>query len=163
MKLPSLMLVGAALAAFTFQASADATLTISGVHNCCKSCTKGIEEAIAKAGATAAVDGTTVKITAKSDAEAKKAAAELVAAGYYGEGATAPAVSDAKVKSATVSGVHLCCGKCVSAVDKAVKTVSGVSSHSAKKGSASFSVEGDFSTKELAAALNKAGLSGTIQ
>lgn len=157
------MLVGAAFAAFTLQASADSTLTISGVHNCCKSCAKGIEGAITKAGATAAIDGTTVTITAKSEADAKKAADELVAAGYFGEGATAPEVSDAKVKSATVSGVHLCCGKCVTAVDKAVKAVSGASTHNAEKGAKTFTVEGDFSTKELAAALNQAGLSGTIQ
>lgn len=163
MKAISLVSVVAALAAFTLQASAESTLEITGVHNCCKSCTKGIEKAVTGAGATAAVDGTTVTITAKSSSDAKKAAEALVAAGYYGEGATAPEVKDAKVKSATVSGVHLCCGKCVTAVEKAVKAVAGASSHTAEKGSESFTVEGDFSTKELADALNKAGLAGTIR
>ena len=162
MKSLSLMLVGAAFAAFTLQASAESTLTVSGVHNCCKGCAKGIEEAITKAGATAAIDGTTVTITAKSDDAAQKAAEKLVAAGYFGEGAPAPKVSDSKVKSAKVGGVHLCCGKCVKAVEEAVMSVSGVTSHNAEKGAKTFTVEGDFSTAALAAALQKAGLSGDI-
>lgn len=163
MKSLSLIIVGAAFAAFTLQASAESTLELTGVHNCCKSCTKGIEKAVTGAGATATIDGETVTITARSSSDVKKAAEALVAAGYFGEGATAPEVKDAKVKSAKVSGVHLCCGKCVTAVEKAVKSVAGASSHTAEKGSESFTVEGDFSTKELAAALNKAGLSGTIE
>ncbi|MBP6784710.1 MAG: cation transporter [Verrucomicrobiales bacterium] len=163
MKSTTILILGAALAAFTSSVRADATITLSGVHNCCKSCTKGIEGAITKAGATAVVDDTTVTITAKSEGEAKKAAEALVAAGYFGEGATAPAITDAKVKTATVGGVHLCCGKCVTAVEKAIKTVPGATTHTATKGAEKFTVEGDFSTKELAAALNKAGFSGSIQ
>lgn len=157
------LLVGAALAAFTLSAQAESTVTISGVHNCCKGCAKDIDAAVTKAGATAEIDDSTVKITAKTEADAKKAADALVAAGYFGEGATAPQVKDAKVKSATVSGVHLCCGKCVKAVEKAVKTVAGATTHSAEKEADSFTVEGDFSTAELAAALNKQGLSGSIK
>ncbi len=163
MKTFNILMIGAALTALTSFANAESTITLSGVHNCCSGCTKGIEGAITKTGATAEVDDTTVTITAKTEAEARKAAEALVAAGYYGEGATAPAVTDARVKSATVSGVHLCCGKCVRAVEKAIKTVAGANSHTAEKGAASFTVEGDFSTKELAGALNKAGFSGRIQ
>lgn len=163
MKLRSLILVGAAAAVFTFPAMAETTVTISGVHNCCKSCAKGIDKAVTGAGATAEIDGETVKITASSEDAAKKAADALVAAGYYGEGATALEITDAKVKSAKVTGVHLCCGKCVKAVDKAVKSVSGATSHDAEKGAEEFTVEGDFSTAELAAALNKVGLSGAVE
>jgi periplasmic mercuric ion binding protein len=163
MKSFNILMIGAALTALTSIASAESTITLSGVHNCCKGCARGIEDAITKTGATAVVDDTTVTITAKTEAEAQKAAESLVAAGYYGEGATAPSVSDAKVKSAKVSGVHLCCGKCVTAVEKAIKTVAGANTHTAEKGAASFTVEGDFSTKELAGALNKAGFSGKIQ
>lgn len=157
------LLFGAAFAALPLTASAESTLTLSGVHNCCKGCAKGIEEAITKAGATASIDGSTVTITAKSDDAAQKAAEKLVAAGYFGEGAPAPKVSDSKVKSAKVGGVHLCCGKCVKAVEEAVMSVSGVTSHNAEKGSATFTVEGDFSTAALASALQKAGFSGDIK
>lgn len=163
MKSLTSLIIGAALAAFTLTAQAESTITLTGVHNCCKGCAKGIDAAVTKAGATSEIDDSTVKITAKTEADAKKAADALVAAGYFGDGATAPEVKDAKVKAATVSGVHLCCGKCVKAVEKAVKTVAGASSHTAEKGVDSFTVEGDFSTAELAAALNKQGLSGSIK
>jgi hypothetical protein len=145
-------------------ARAESTLTLTGVHNCCKSCDKGIVAAVAKvSGASATTDKTTVTITAANEADAKKAAASLVAAGYFGAGAEAPAVTDAKVKSATVSGVHLCCGKCVDAFNKAATATAGVKSTDATKNAESVKVEGEFSTKEFAANLNKAGFSGTIK
>lgn len=157
-------LVGAAsLAAFGSAARGEVSLTLTGVHNCCRGCANGIEGAITKAGATAKIDGDTVVISAADEAGAKKAAASLLAAGYFGEGIAAPAVKDSRVKTVTVGGVHLCCGKCVTAAEKAVKSVAGVSSHNAAKGAKSFTVEGDFSTKELAAALNKAGFSGSLE
>ena len=143
---------------------AESTLTLTNVHNCCKSCEKGITAAVTKvSGASAAVDKTSVVITAADEATAKKAAASLVEGGYFGTGAEAPAITDAKVKSATVSGVHLCCGKCVTAAEKAVKSVSGVASHNAEKGAKSFTVEGDFSTAALQKALLGAGFSGSIK
>ncbi len=158
------LLVGAvALAAFVLSASAETSVTLSGVHNCCKGCAKGIDKAITGAGATAEIDGETVVVKAKNDAAGEKAVAALLAAGYFGEGATAPEVADAKVKSAEVSGVHLCCGKCVKAVEKAVAACKGAASHNAEKGAKTFTVEGDFSTADLAAALNAAGLNGSIK
>lgn len=139
------------------------TVSLSGVHNCCKKCDDGIIKAVKSAGAEAKTDKGTVIITASDAAVAKKAVAALLAAGYAGKGAEAPAVADAKVKSATVSGVHLCCGKCVTAAEKAVMSVAGVTKHNATKGAESFTVEGDFSTAALAAALNKCGLNGSIK
>jgi copper chaperone CopZ len=145
-------------------ASAESTIQLTGVHNCCGSCDKGIKKAIESVeGAKATTRKGDVTVTAKDEATAKRAVEALLEAGYYGEGAAAPAVADSKVKSATVSGVHLCCGKCVTAAEKAVKAVSGVTKHTAAKGVESFTVEGDFSTRELAAALNKQGLNGTIK
>ena len=61
-----------------------------------------------------------------------------------------------------LEGVHLCCGKCVSAVDKAVKSVSGVKEHTAKKNAATFEVTGDFNDQEVVEALQKAGLTGKV-
>ena len=91
----------------------------------------------------------------------------LVAAGYYGTSADADiklhdtsGAKDAKVKSLAVNDVHLCCAKCVTAVDKAVKSVKGVESHNAEKNAKSFEVKGDLNAKEVFAALQKAGLTG---
>lgn len=143
---------------------AESTVTLTGVHNCCQGCDKGITKAVAKvSGASATTDEDKVTITAKDDADAQKAVASLVDAGYFGKGATALPVVDAKVKSAKVDGVHLCCGKCVKAIDEVVKNVPGATSHDATKGADSFKVEGDFSTATLATALNDAGLSGKIK
>lgn len=148
-------------------AFAESKVTLSGVHNCCKSCTKGIEKAVTSvSGATAAVEKEKVTITAASDADAQKAADALVAAGYTGtsdnpavkvNAGTAP---DAKVSSLTISGTHLCCGKCVTGVEKAVLAVAGVKSHTATKGADSFKVEGDFNGKDVMTALAKAGYTG---
>ena len=159
--LPSLLSVTILLTAV---AQADSTIKLSGVHNCCKSCANGISAAVAKvAGAEAKIDKRTVEITAKDDASAKQAVASLLSAGYFGEGATAPEVPDAKVKTAEVTGLHLCCGKCVTAAEDAILAVSGVTKHNATKGAKSFQVEGDFSTKQLVAALNKAGLHASVK
>ena len=150
--------------AVAVSAQAEFTLTLTGVHNCCGKCEKGIVEAVKKVeGASATAEKSTVKITAKDEATAKQAAASLLAAGYAGNESPAPTVTDAKVKTATVSGVHLCCPKCVTAVDKALKTVPGVKTNNATKGAASFTVEGDFSTAALASALQKSGFNGSIK
>lgn len=162
MKTPAL--ISALSLSLSLGAFADSSIVLNGVHNCCKKCDNGITEAVAKvSGASAQVEKNKVTVTAKDEATAKRAVASLVSNGYFGEGATAPAVVDAKVKSATVDGVHLCCGKCVTAVENAVTSVSGVTGHTATKGATSFKVDGDFNTKELAAALNKNGFSGQIK
>jgi periplasmic mercuric ion binding protein len=161
MKINSLLV---ALAAVAVSVSLQAeTVKLTGVHNCCKKCDTGIIEAVKGAGAEAVTNKGDVTITAKDAAGAKKAIDALLAAGYSGSGAEAPAVTDAKVKSATVSGVHLCCGKCVTAAEKAILSVAGVAKHDATKGAESFKVEGDFSTSALQVALNKAGLNGSIK
>ena len=146
---------------------AEEKVTLSDVHNCCKKCTEGLNKAVGTApGVTAKIDKSTVALTAASTADLQKAVDAIVAAGYTGKSDNAkvkvtPAVgADEKVTSLTVSGVHLCCGKCVTAVDKAVKSVAGVKSDTAAKGADSFKVEGDFNAAEVMAALDKAGFTG---
>src|SRR5688572_19753704 len=152
--------------------AADVTAKISGVHLCCSACVKGVEKAVATVkGATTSVDADaeTVSLTGADTATVQKAADALVAAGYFGKSADASIKMTAdtgatgkKVQSLKLEGVHLCCGKCVSAVDKAVKSVSGVKEHTATKNAASFEVTGDFNDKEVVEALHKAGLTGKV-
>lgn len=170
MKITRFLTTFAATLAFTTIVHAESKVTLSGVHLCCKACVTGVEKALTKAGGvTSNIDAKagTVELTAADKAGVQKAADALVAAGYFGKSSDA-AVSlkdtsgakDAKVTSLTVNNVHLCCGKCVTAVDKAVKSVAGVSGHTAEKGSKSFTVSGDFNAKAVFAALQDAGLTG---
>jgi periplasmic mercuric ion binding protein len=161
-----------ALLALSTGARAETKVTLSGVHLCCKGCINAVEKAASSVAGAAAVcdkDARTAVVTAPDNATAQKAVDAIVAAGFFGASGD-PAVkvsstsgaSDAKVTSATVSGVHLCCGKCATAANDAAKSVPGVQGSDAAKGSTSFKVTGDFSAKELASALEKAGLSGKI-
>lgn len=157
------------LAAATM-AHGETTVTMTGVHNCCKSCANGIIKAAADfKDVTVTPEGKTVTIVAKKKTDAKKAAEAIIAAGYYGsiegEGTAAkPAAAkpDTKVAKATVSGVHLCCQKCANAAIDAVKTVAGVTKYEIVSKAESFTVEGDFSKAELNTALNAAGFAGDI-
>ena len=66
------------------------------------------------------------------------------------------------VKSVKVEGVHLCCAKCVKAVDKAVTSTTGAKAQTATKGAKTFEVTGEFNDKDLMTALQKEGLTGKI-
>lgn len=170
MKTTALLLLTAL--ALPLTARAECTTKISGVHLCCKGCVTGAEEAVAKVpGVKAAVDqdAGTVTLSAADTATVQKAADALVAGGYFGTSSLESikpnansGASGKKVKSLTLEGTHLCCGKCVKAVDKAVAAVSGAKAHTATKGAKSFEVTGDFNDKELISALHKEGLSAKV-
>ena len=150
--------------------AADVTVKISNVHLCCKGCVKGVEKAVGEVqGASASVDQDAGKVglTGSDTATVQKAADAIVAAGYFGKSSDSKikindntGAKGKKVQSLQVNGVHLCCGKCVESVDEAVKSVSGVKSHTAVKGAKSFEVAGDFNDQEVFSALQKAGLAG---
>ncbi len=147
-------------------AQAETTVVMDGVHNCCKGCANGITKAVTSVkDATADIDGETLTITAKNSTGAKKAVEAVMAAGYYGamEGAEAAAPSDKVLKSATVEGVHLCCGKCVKAMTAAVTEVPGVTGANIENKATSFTVEGEFKEGDLVAAMNKAGFHGSVK
>src|SRR5204863_5966619 len=150
--------------------AADTSVKLSDVHLCCNSCVKGVDKAlsgVSGAKAQSDKDAGTVTISAPDKATAQKAVDALVAAGYYGKSSD-PAVkvtahSDAKngkVQSLKVTGVHLCCNKCVTSVSEALSKVPGVKGNTAAKGAESFEVSGDFNARDAFAELNKAGLAG---
>lgn len=152
----------------TGSALADASITLNGVHNCCGSCKTGITKAIESVkGATAQVDGETVTVIAKNTPTVKKAVEALLEAGYYGtaDGGETPksASSTRMLKGATVVGAHLCCGKCVKAVEQAVASVKGVTGSQIESKAREFTVEGEFSEGDLIAALHHAGFHGKVK
>jgi copper chaperone CopZ len=152
--------------------AADSSVKLSNVHLCCGGCTKAAEKAVSSvAGASAQSDkdAGTLTITAPDQATAQKAVDAVVAAGFFGT-SSEPGIKvvdnsgakKGKVQSLKLSGVHLCCGKCVSGVNDALSKVKGVKGNTAAKGAESFEVTGDFKAKPVIAALNKAGFSAKV-
>jgi len=150
--------------------AADVTVTISGVHLCCQSCVKGVATAVAGVtGLTAKADqdAGTVTLTAADTATVQKGADALVAAGFFGKSSdpaikinAATGAKNQTVQSIKIEGLHLCCGKCVKAVNEVLATVPGVTGNTAAKGATSFEVTGNFNDKDVFDALQKAGLTG---
>jgi len=152
--------------------AADATVKLTDVHLCCKSCVTGAEKAVAKvdgAKAECDADGGSITLTASDTATLQKATDALTKAGYFGKSSDPKIKVDAmtgakgaKVQTLQVSNVHLCCPKCVKAVDTALKAVPGVKEQTAVKNAKTFEVTGDFTDKDVFAALQKAGLTGKV-
>jgi copper chaperone CopZ len=147
-------------------AAAETKVVVSGMHNCCGACLKGITKAVTSAGAEAQISAgdDTVTITAPDQATAQKAVDNLAAAGYHGavkgDGITMKDDSGApvgKVVKLEVSGAHNCCKGCSIALGEACDAVSGVSSTEIVPKKTSFTVEGNFDAQALVKALNEAG------
>lgn len=152
----------------TLHAQAATTITLEGVHNCCKSCTNGITKAAASIkDVEVTAEGSTVTITAKTKMNAKKAVEAILDAGYYGkisDETFSPSIkADKKLTEAKVTGAHLCCQKCVDAMRKAVESVPGVQEAEIVSKQSTFTVKGEFSSQALLAAMNQAGFHGTLQ
>jgi mercuric ion binding protein len=150
--------------------AADTTVTITDVHICCQSCVKGVAKAVADVkGLTAKADQDegTVTLTGPDTATVQKGADALVAAGFFGKSSD-PAIKlsaetgakNQKVQSIKVEGLHLCCGKCVTAVNNVLGNVPGVTGNTAAKGAKSFEITCNFNDKDVFDAFQKAGLTG---
>jgi periplasmic mercuric ion binding protein len=173
MRMKSLLLSLVAVFALASVARADdVTVTISKVHVCCDKCVTGIKKIVSKVdGVTAVPDKTahTIVLTAANTETLQKAVDALVKAGFFGESSD-PSIKvycdtgakGEKVQTLKVQGVHLCCGSCVKAVNKALADVPGVTGNTAAKGAESFEVTGDFKDSDVFAALQKAGLTGKV-
>ena len=148
-------------------ALAETKVGVKGVHLCCPACVKGVGKALKDVDG---VKGTcdqkagTVTITATDDAAAQKAIEALSAAGFHGSLDTKAVhfprdsgVSEGKVTSLTLTGVHNCCRSCCKAIKDAVKEVKGVTGDTAKPKSDTFEVTGDYEARDLVRALHKAG------
>jgi len=161
----NILTLASILLAFGWSAqAADTSVKLSNVHLCCNNCVKGVDKALSGvigAKAQSDKDAGTVTIKAPDKATAQKAVDALLAAGYFGiKVASNSGAKNGKVQSLKVTGMHLCCNKCVTTVTDALSKVPGVKGNTAAKGAESFEITGDFNAKDAFAELNKAGLSG---
>jgi len=150
--------------------AADATDTLSDVHICCGSCVKAIGKIAATVPnltATADEDAGTIVLTAPDTATIQKGADALTAAGFFGKSSDPAIKIDATtgaknqmMQSMTIANLHLCCGKCVKAVNEILSGVPGVTGNTAAKGAKTFEVTGNFNDKDVFDALQKGGLTG---
>jgi len=148
-------------------ARAETKVELKGVHLCCPACTKAVGEILKTVeGVKASCDAKkkTVTITATDDKAAQKALDALAAGGFHGDSGNKDlaikedsGAAKGKVKTLTLTGAHNCCGACCKAIKTTVKTVSGVTSDTAKPKDSTFTVSGDFDAEELVKALNAAG------
>ena len=146
---------------------AETVVEMKGVHLCCGACVKGVASAMKGVdGATAVCDqdNGTVTITASDEATAQKALDAVTGAGYFGtidakdlKVKPATGVPAGKVKTISLSNSHNCCGACSKAIQKAAKSVPGVTGDTVKPKMADFDVTGDFDATALVKALNDAG------
>jgi copper chaperone CopZ len=162
----------AALAFAHLAQAEDVTVKISDVHLCCGKCLAGVTNAVSGINginATADKETKVVEITGPDTATVQKAADALIAAGYFGQSSnpnikidSSTGAKGVKVQSLKVEGVHLCCPKCVKAVNAALQDVPGVTGNTAEKNAKVFIVTGDFNDADVFAALQKIGLTGKV-
>jgi copper chaperone CopZ len=152
--------------------AADVTTTISSAHMCCAKCVNLSQKTVAAIPNVTAVSSqadSTIVLTGPDSASVQKATDALIAAGFFGKSSnpdikiTAPTgAKSAKVQTLDVTNVHLCCPKCVTAVNKACTAVPGVTATTAAVSAKTFTITGDFTDSDIFAALQKAGLTGKV-
>lgn len=156
----------------------ETTVTLSKVHLCCGDCVDAVakiglsSENPIPAGVTITGDRSAKSIIVKaaSGKDAQAALRAVVLAGFYGISDN-PSVliadlkqDDFKADTMVIRDPHLCCGGCVRAFAKAVKSVEGVEECEAKEGAKSVKVNGkEFKPMEVMKALREAGFGGSFQ
>jgi copper chaperone CopZ len=148
-------------------ARAEVKVTVSKMHICCKGCTMAIQDAVAKmpeVEVTVDQENHTTEIVAASAESVQKALDAIGSAGFHGKlsskqdvkwkGQKKPA---GKIQRLELYSVHNCCPACTKAIKSALAKVEGVTADTCEPKKNSFVVEGEFTAKEVLAALHKAG------
>lgn len=167
-----LVLTAAAWTATGLQAG---EVKVTGVHLCCGMCVTDVGKALGdvKGVSGAACDRAAKTVTFQAaDADAVKAGIEaLAAAGFHGtakHGDQKIAFPDSgakkgdKADEVTVTGVHLCCGQCVTAVQKVLGDIS--KDVTVDRATKTVTVKGSgIETTAVVTALNEAGFHAKVK
>ncbi len=151
-----------------------ADVSVTDVHICCGKCVKAVDKALGDVDGISGVridkkDGS-VTFTAADGNAAEAAVASLAKAGFGGK-ATAdnkaiplPKIDVAEGTTADgleITGVHLCCGKCVKGAQAALKGVDGVTKVEGDTKTGVVKIEGQgVDVRAALEALRKGGFNG---
>jgi periplasmic mercuric ion binding protein len=159
-------------------ARADTELVINGVHNCCETCTKRIEKIVDGTGNKFVKAGNGgIVVMAKGKSDGKKIVDALMDEGFYGTTDAAPTASASTpatksatpskpakmVKTAKVTGAHLCCQRCASTLIGAIRAIPGVKTHSIYPQKKEFEIVGEFDREAVLPAMNIVGFHGKVK
>ncbi|WP_417850933.1 cation transporter [Thalassoglobus sp.] len=147
-------------------------ITVEGVHLCCGKCVTGAKDALTDVDGVSRVRVNKTKATVVFEATNSKSAQSglksLAEAGFYGkpsiEGPKFEIDKTAKKDAVSVEDMHLCCGGCFRAAEKAAKSVEGVTEAKANGDDGTLQLTGSkISHAAVLKALHEAGFHGTVK
>lgn len=153
------------------------TVSVKGVHLCCGGCQSIADAALSEvqgiSGISCDLNTKVISFKPDSDKTAEAGIKALAKAGFYGtathdkKALTFPdsgAKKGAKSNSVVMTGVHLCCTACVTASQKALENVKGVTLIDIDRNEKTIKLTGDaIVIPDAVAALNKAGFYCALQ
>lgn len=151
------------------------TVTVRDTHLCCGGCATGAEGALADVkgvtDAAADVNAKVVSFEADDMEAAERGLRALADAGFYGTAAygkkkiaypTPKIPKGAKSNAFVLGGLHLCCGACVTATQKALADVKGVAVIDIDRNEETIKISGDgVLIQDAIKALHRAGFYGS--
>lgn len=157
--------------------SEAARVTVKGVHLCCGACVAGVDEALGDLEGVSNVaadrNSKTVTFTAADDKAAQNGINALAKAGFHGSAVhgekkinfpASGAKKGEKASKITLTGLHLCCGACVTGAQKALEDVKGATTIEFDRKTKEARIIGkDIDVTAAVAALNKGGYHGTLK
>lgn len=147
------------------------TVSVRNTHLCCASCSAGAKAALSDvegvSGVNCDLNAKVIAFEAKDAKAAKKGVEALADGGFFGAAVygkeklpyPSPKIKKGqKSNSFLLTGLHLCCGACVTASQKALTSVKGVTVIDIDRNEETIQVNGDgVLVQDAIDALNKAG------
>ena len=154
-----------------------ADVTVKDVHLCCGACVAGVNKALkgVEGVSKVAADRNSKIVTFQAtDAKAAKAGITALAkAGFHGKATLGDkplpfppsgAKKGLKADTVTFTGVHLCCGACVTGAQKALQKVAAVTTIDIDRNAKTITLKGKaIDVTAAVQALNAGGFHGTIK
>lgn len=176
MKLLRWAFAGLVLSGLTASAGAG-EVTVKGVHLCCGACVRDAGDALkgieGVSQPTANRDSKVVAFKAADDKAAQAGIEALANAGFHGTAThgdkelpfpASGAKKGEKADAVTITGVHLCCGACVTGAQKALDGLEGVTAIDIDRNEETVKLTGkSIDVSAAIDALNKGGFHGTVK